>query len=61
VIAGMKRFHLYYLFLEEKARTKMSEEKSAEIWKTIEAFFRAMKRKRLALPTGEDNKQRGNS
>ena len=49
-----KRFNLYYLFLEEKEQLKLSKEKSAEIWKVIEAFFRAVKNTQQALPTKEE-------
>ena len=46
-----KRFNLYHLFLEEKEQLKLSKEKSAEIWKIIEAFFHAVKSTQQALPT----------
>ena len=49
----VKRFNLYYLFLEEKEPLKLSKEKSAEIWKIIEAFFHAVKRTQQALPMDE--------
>ena len=48
--AMKKRFNLYYLFLEEKEQLKLSKEKSAEIWKIIEAFFHSLKKTQQALP-----------
>ena len=51
---AMKRFNLYYLFLEEKEQLKLSKEKSAEIWQIIEAFFHAVKRTQQALPMEEE-------
>ena len=50
----MKRFNLYYLFLEEKEQLKLSKEKSAEIWQIIEAFFHAVKRTQQALPMEDE-------
>jgi hypothetical protein len=52
--AMKKRFNLYYLFLEEKEQLKLSKEKSAEIWKIIEAFFHTVKRTQQALPMEEE-------
>ena len=34
-----ERLNLYYIFLEEKEQLKLSEEKSAEIWRKIEDRF----------------------
>lgn len=52
--AMKKRFNLYHLFLEEKEQMKLSKEKSAEIWRVIEAFFHALKKTQPALPTNEE-------
>ena len=51
----MKRhFNLYYLFWEEKEQLKLSQEKSAEIWSIIEAFFCALKKIQPTLPMDKE-------
>ena len=53
-----KRFNLYYLFSEEKARMKMSREKHMEIWKVLEAFFHATNHNRPTLPENNEKEER---
>ena len=48
-----KRLNLYRLFLDEKEKTKLSREESAEIWNYLEAFLDDLKRTDPALPGDE--------
>ena len=45
-----KHFNLYYLFLEEKEKSKLTKEETTEIWKSIEQLFTTLKRKLAVLP-----------
>ena len=48
-----KRLNLYRLFLEDKEKTKLSREESAEIWNYLEVFLDTLKKPDTALPEEE--------
>ena len=52
-----KRFNLYYIFLEDKERQKLSKEKSEAIRKNIEEFYRQFWFSRRALPDAPDRNE----